>query len=798
MKKTRFVLSRKNQKGQVAIFVALIFQVIFVFFALLINVGLLVHHKINLQQSTDLAAYYGAMKQAESLNAIAHINFQIKQAWKLLTWRYRVVGTFGFQPNDTTITFPLKLGPAGTTPGIINGANSNNNSGKCTVDSERLNTNDLPFFCVGHPGIKGWPNADQNLCIINCGQLDGGAKEIMKIMPVGNANTPYGGNVAGAVGAAITKANQTLDLQCNDLGPTGMQVLARFLASYYLEEKARSSTLLMLAANMSNSEQEQILDLDGNLVLDGVKKTLRYNLTEANAVSLVDSKIKIINGLSNENCRMTTDAATSGSKKGSGQFLKRIEFSFLQFYIHKCFPIPGVVGTDPGKLSYKPGSIFDISGQKIDTNLNPGAGLNDLVMALELNDNHKFTVGYEKNPWCQSYYTVKAESEPKIPFLPISKIKLTAVSTAKPFGGSIGPWFGKEWKAGDSNSQDAVGVDTAKQLDATLPLVAASATSTLKENIKKLPNFSRYVGDNLGLSDGNYLAEYHAALVERQPSSSSVNYGGSKQADNGNGSLSVPHVWPALDAWNDAALSVSDNNYDPMVKGPNKNDSYLRDLEISAISPNQFDLTYYSIDPDYYNNYYLRISKPDVFSNLKKSAGNLGPDDVAQVRPDFGNNANIYPNQKAFGVRNQIEIVAKTFKSKINALTSGSGIFLDSYKEVATRQSSLLTGWTFFSLADYGKFPDADVTSADGSMTFGRCRDAWQGSDGAPDYKTPLDIDKDLPPTPGNCVTGGRVGYSVKLVSPSLLRGNAPPQPLGGVNTSGQIINPIPDSFFNF
>ncbi len=33
----------QNQKGQVAIFVALIFQVIFVFFAILINVGLLVH-----------------------------------------------------------------------------------------------------------------------------------------------------------------------------------------------------------------------------------------------------------------------------------------------------------------------------------------------------------------------------------------------------------------------------------------------------------------------------------------------------------------------------------------------------------------------------------------------------------------------------------------------------------------------------------------------------------------------------------------------------------------------------------
>ena len=40
---------RKGQSGQMAIFVALIFQVLFVFFAMAINIGLVVHDKINLQ-----------------------------------------------------------------------------------------------------------------------------------------------------------------------------------------------------------------------------------------------------------------------------------------------------------------------------------------------------------------------------------------------------------------------------------------------------------------------------------------------------------------------------------------------------------------------------------------------------------------------------------------------------------------------------------------------------------------------------------------------------------------------------
>ena len=80
-----------------AIFFALIFQVLFLMFAMVINIGLLVHHKINLQNSVDLAAYYGAAKQSETLNTIAHINFQIRQSWKLLTWRYRVLGMGGDQ-----------------------------------------------------------------------------------------------------------------------------------------------------------------------------------------------------------------------------------------------------------------------------------------------------------------------------------------------------------------------------------------------------------------------------------------------------------------------------------------------------------------------------------------------------------------------------------------------------------------------------------------------------------------------------------------------------------------------------
>ncbi|MCB0357887.1 MAG: hypothetical protein KDD40_12810, partial [Bdellovibrionales bacterium] len=93
MLSTRRIL--RNSQGQLAIFVVLVFQVLFVLFAMAINVALIVHDKINLQNAVDLAAYYAAAKQAEMLNAMAHQNYQIRQSYKLLAWRYRVLGTTG-------------------------------------------------------------------------------------------------------------------------------------------------------------------------------------------------------------------------------------------------------------------------------------------------------------------------------------------------------------------------------------------------------------------------------------------------------------------------------------------------------------------------------------------------------------------------------------------------------------------------------------------------------------------------------------------------------------------------------
>ena len=136
-----------NQRGQIAIFIALIFQVLFVFFAMAINVGMVVHDKINLQNSVDLAAYYGAQRQAEILNQIAHINYQIRQSFKLFTWRYRVLGSLGLQQHP--------MNP--------------NNGG--AVGSETAYSQ-VPSFCITHDLWQEYNQLDPNSTICRDAVVD--------------------------------------------------------------------------------------------------------------------------------------------------------------------------------------------------------------------------------------------------------------------------------------------------------------------------------------------------------------------------------------------------------------------------------------------------------------------------------------------------------------------------------------------------------------------------------------------------------------------------------------------------
>ncbi len=261
-----------NQRGQIAIFVAFIFQVLFVFFAMIINVGLLIHHKINLQNSVDLAAYYGAMKQAESLNVIAHINYQMRQSFKLLMFRYRELGTAGDVENH-----PWQSALNSFRPG--NNADAPLGYG--------------PSYCIAYAPFD-FMTSNETYCR-NAGGL---------VIPLPGKFDLISSNFLaspilsfqGTVQRAFELATQKGIAACKKSSNLAYYSLARFVYGYKMETAQRKKLIARLANELSQSATE-FKDIDGLNVSQGVKMTLEKNLTPQNRDALKTGKFEFFNSM---------------------------------------------------------------------------------------------------------------------------------------------------------------------------------------------------------------------------------------------------------------------------------------------------------------------------------------------------------------------------------------------------------------------------------------------------------------------------------------------------------------------
>lgn len=83
----------------------------FLLLAFVLNTGMLVNAKINLQNAADLAAYAGAAVQARQLNDIGFLNYEMRRTFKKFLFRYYVIG------NSTIPSFPRGQGSSAPTSG---------------------------------------------------------------------------------------------------------------------------------------------------------------------------------------------------------------------------------------------------------------------------------------------------------------------------------------------------------------------------------------------------------------------------------------------------------------------------------------------------------------------------------------------------------------------------------------------------------------------------------------------------------------------------------------------------------
>ena len=687
----------KNNKGQLAIFIALIFQFVFVLFAMLLNVALVVHDKINLQNSVDIAAYYGAMKQAQTLNAIAHINYQIRQTWKLYAWRYHVMGNpyavkRGCLGNDEAqLCDPIPGNPRITRGKYVFCTSAYNAEGKLGW---------LAFRLPGTPQDNKWePDSgkDDEFCKDPVLQIPD-----LAVPPVSQWNPV----LTRAFEEVTRKAIEDVEKRCKAYAYTNW-LFALFSLYHFRVDQSRKAKLIYKIANELAREGK---DLEGTQIYDGARNTFKKNLTYINHKAYNNNSFKTFNSLEE------TDPISWLDPEG--------------FYVYPSVYVQpeAIEESCKGELAWINKKPHGASSEMKELADHLIAHRNFSGLCQYDNKPHNFceaSAGLSKKENFIIYYGVKAELEYKnqifLPFFENSSITLKAQGFAKPFGGRIGPKGEDDPRLPQSYQPGSrVNVDTA---------------------IENAPNYSKYPGDTHGLKSQYVQSKWASKIYDSSRSHKSIeNY--------------LPD-------------SLMNSNQAP--KSPLSEGSVSRKWEIAATAPDLFDITYFTILPSYMDTYYKKLNK------LKDKLG-------WQVAPDFTGTTTSGIATPDFG---GIEGV----KRQVPSSPYSVGIWPVQFNPVSELQAQnlfyvikqlkhLMTGWnpSQIKYTKQYRYPVADDTKS----TFGQCK-TW-------DYEMEPVQDDDKgrdARIPTGCVTGGRTGYSVKMISKEYLE-----QTIGST--------PVPNSSWNW
>ena len=674
------------------------------------------------------------MKQAEILNAIAHNNYMIRQSWKLLVFRYRHLGSYG------DLTYPNRPHPI---PPAV------------TQQDDSPNTKLIANFCIAN---EYWQFMSPNESYCQKSGTDDFNIPLPSVPPTvsgpGGALSFLGLSLFMQGNSAATQAALThISNACVEKEAFNYYELVNFILAWKRDIANRKQTIIYLANLLSNNSND-FTDLDGNSVVAGARTTLEKNLTYQNN----GSNLKVTNFYN------SMASAGAGTPTHAPVWLQdiRIYPLFFAFGADDClaggkihytgYPINVGLPRGPSPLNAPLDQILKMGSDPNFASLGFAQFLasyatppnNDLVTEPPI-DNvgdaslMAASLGYEKNPNFVPYVAYHAESTPQLPFSPFGTITLKATAYAKPFGGTIGPWSSGQWPNG---SQISTGTPTS-QIDPPRWTGGPPPTAAMVKNggfgaSQYVPDTTRYVGDAAGTK--SYLTMTNYAKIFDQ-------FGGN--------SISLT-FWSHLvtDPMNDyvTSPSASSSNGDMLAypnvasAGPKNYGNMMRHFENAVVAPDNWDVTNYSIDADYYRNYYLRMIAGAA------NASNPNPITFA-IRSDIGQRR-LDPSLVNWSIKDQIR-EAGNFATEsppgLNMLT----YFVQDPQELLTSYKSMA--------------PDNPVMDP---STFGKCSAPVPTS-------APADMTQ---ATPGNCIVGGRVGYSVKLVD-----GNYLSNVLGG-----QIQNPPP------
>lgn len=416
----------KGQKGQVSILIGTMMLTFVLFFSFVINTGMLVNAKINLQNAADLAAYAGASVQARQLTDISYLNYEMRRQFKKFLFRYYVVGNMAQQTHPTSASGirVWKPKPASSVTHGVPAVCVVFNSGDNYCQIESLPPIPTPSVAAGPPDAIMTALADQ------LQQIEALRKR--GCIGIGQSNKML-------LYFWLMNTDLDLDAITNEIrNSAGGGADAQAYA-------ARLSALRTLAAGIGLVPKEMMLRKridtlnryvnfppQTGLTLSGVQAFQANTRDWAARERPIQAFLSAYFTLGTHTFRdsdITLDEIIPGGPDGANLLkLNNVYAEFDAYAVDMAIPENNQPACTPGQ-SQTQGAANDRD--------NP---CTHCLTPMSLKGNNRLVAGVAKDPSVLTYYAVRLTAKARLLFNPFSEdLVLKAYSAAQPFGSRIGP-----------------------------------------------------------------------------------------------------------------------------------------------------------------------------------------------------------------------------------------------------------------------------------------------------------------------------------------------------------------------
>jgi hypothetical protein len=437
----RAVALVKNTQGQISIFFSASLIVLITIIAFVINIGLFVKAKINLQNATDAAAFAGAAVQARQLTTIGYLNWEMRNIYKEWMYKYYVVGNLNIKDVETPPSGPMSfnleksVNPIETNPELREVADPFNIPAIC-IHTEGSRTNICRRYAVpGLPefGPSNLPGAEEASrafmdALIQGKVLDCGERTALNSL----VSATWAYNVLSQSDVDSTLIGRGPAVLSNRQGawPAAVELAMRMRNLEFAANRAPITEGICFNGSAGSINCGRAIgDISGEGKLGNERAVKAFYSGYRNLGNADDSEMKLSFTLTEIPPRPAViesidDPSFYLSPKTYEKYyldLKLMTINLATFY---GAMIPTA---DPSVGAGRPGTSGECVISKVATPV-PG-----------------YPLGFYKSPEVLTYYAVRGEAEFEGMFNPFGqKIKLTAYAAAKPFGGRIGPALFKQ------------------------------------------------------------------------------------------------------------------------------------------------------------------------------------------------------------------------------------------------------------------------------------------------------------------------------------------------------------------